>query len=277
MCGACVSAWTARLPRPEVIFDGCCGEGGAARGYVNAGHEVWGCDINPRLRNGYLRSGATEFICADVLEVLADRSFMSQFTFVTYHPPCQHFSQMSRCRPGLASTYPDLITPGRPLLDQLGIPYAIENVSAARPWLRDPVTLCMYMFGRPLYRHRLIEAGGGFRVTPPEPPPSQHPGRPRSPVPRINRECGWPHPVPTARAGHWKPGYFVSVAGHERKGPVRRAMEIDWMSDRDCVKEAIPPYLAEWVAGQLASWRKEARGAQGAGDPAAGFRSGLLS
>jgi len=72
---------------------------------------------------------------------------------------------------------------------------------------------------------------------------------------RVNRECGWPHPVATAKAGHWRPGMFVSVAGHERKAPVRRVMEIDWMSGREAVAEAIPPYLSRWVAGQLRDWR----------------------
>ena len=45
------------------------------------------------------------------------------------------------------------------------------------------------------------------------------------------------------------------MAGHERKRPVRDVMEIDWMSSRDRVKEAIPPYLGYWIARQLAAWR----------------------
>jgi DNA (cytosine-5)-methyltransferase 1 len=123
-------------------------------------------------------------------------------------------------------------------------------VEGARSELRDPVTFCMYMFGRETYRHRLIEAGGGLVLEPPPaPPPGRHPGI------KPNRACGWPHPVPTAKAGHWKPGYFVSVAGHERKEPVRRVMEIGWMSNREAVAEAIPPYLGAEIARQLALWR----------------------
>jgi DNA (cytosine-5)-methyltransferase 1 len=228
---------------PLAVLDVCSGAGGAARGYVQAGFEVRGVDSNPRLREDYLGSGAAEFICADALEVLADRSFVRRFDFIHYSPPCQHFSQMARCRPGLAARYPDLITPGRPLLEAAGRPYVIENVAAARPWLKDPVTMCMWMLGRETYRHRLLEPGGGLTLAPPAPPPANGV--------RPNRECGWPHPVPTARAGHWQPGYFVSVAGHERKEPVRRVMEIGWMRNRDDVAEAIPPYLAHWIAGQL--------------------------
>ena len=238
--------------RPRRFLDGCCGIGGITRGLAYAGgseirNEVWGVDSNKRLRDDYLRSGAAEFICADILEMLADYSFMQRFDFVHCSFPCQHWSQMSRCRPGLAGTYPDLISPGRPLLEAAGKPFVIENVMKARPAMRDPVTLCMSMFGRETYRHRLLEAGGGLVLTPPPAPPvSAITGK----VKPNNRECGWPHLVPTARAGHWQPGYFVSVAGHERKEPVRRVMEIDWARNRDDVKEAVPPYVGAWIAEQ---------------------------
>jgi len=251
-----VSAWY-EARRPRRILDGCCGIGGISAGLASAGYEVWGVDINSRLRDDYLRSGAAQFIHADILEVLADHSFMAQFDAVHCSFPCQFASAMCDCRPGLAATYQNLITPGRPLLEATGKPFVIENVSRARKWLRDPVTLCMFgHFGREHYRHRLIEAGGGLILTPPEFPgraayacdDSQNlHGRPA----RIDRECGRPHPVPTARAGHWEPGYFVSVAGHERKEPVRRVMEITWARNRDAVKEAVPPYVGAWIAEQF--------------------------
>lgn len=263
LCTPCVDTWTAARPVPrqqEIIFDVCSGEGGAARGYAQAGHYVVGLDSNPDCRAGYLRSGAAEFICGDALKYLSDEKFMRRFTFVHFSPPCQFASAMTACRPGLRDTYPNLITPGRPLLNRLYLPYVIENVGAARPWLKDPVTLCMWMFGRETYRHRLIEAGGGFSLQPPPALPDWAwlpPSETHVPARRIrpNYECGWPHPVPTQRAGHWKPGYFVSVAGHERQEPVRRVMEIDWMSNREAVAEAIPPYLGCEVITQLTAWR----------------------
>ena len=113
--------------------------------------------------------------------------------------------------------------------------------------MRNPVTVCMYgHFGRETYRHRLVEAGGGFRLSP---PPAK--GDQTLTGIKPNAECGRPHPVPTAKAGHWKPGYFVSVAGHERKEQVRRVMEIDWARDREDVAEAVPPYVGAWIAQQL--------------------------
>jgi C-5 cytosine-specific DNA methylase len=251
MCPRCTEMWYAqrRAVLPMRIMDGCCGIGGISRGLADAGHEVIGVDSNPRLRDDYLRSGGSEFICADIREVLADLSFMRRLDAATVSPPCQSKSAMSACRPGLAETYENLIPSIRPLLVRWGGPYTIENVSRMRPWLINPVTLCMWgHFGREHYRHRLIEAGGGFRLNPPPPPAPDHQALTQA---KPNAECGRPHPVRTSRAGHWVPGTFVSVAGHERKEPVRRVMEIDWSSNRDAIKEAVPPYVGSWIAQQL--------------------------
>jgi hypothetical protein len=46
---------------------------------------------------------------------------------------------------------------------------------------------------------------------------------------------------------------YVSVSGHERREPVREAMQIDWMRSREDVKEAVPPYMAHWVGTQVAA------------------------
>jgi DNA (cytosine-5)-methyltransferase 1 len=246
----------------EITLDGCCSSGGAAHGLAKAGHYVIGVDTRPEVRDDYLRSGAHEFICASVLDVLSDPGFMARITFTWNSPPCQHFSRMCRCRPGLRAKYPDLITPSRPLLEAWGGPWAMENVADARPWMRDPVTLCMWMWGRETYRHRLVEAGGGLCLTPPACPSSSTtatlpPGYARSKTgDRPNRECGWPHPVPAAKAGHWTPGHFVSVSGHERKEPVQRVMEAPWMRNREDVAESIPWYLAYWAAQELAARRE---------------------
>jgi DNA (cytosine-5)-methyltransferase 1 len=221
------------------VLDGCCGAGGAARGYASAGLLVFGIDNRPELEADYLKSGAAGFLCADILAALA-APWVRNADFIHVSPPCQFYSQMSRCRPDLAAQYPDLIGPVRELLNASGRPWVIENVEAAGPWMKDPVTLCGWMFGREMYRHRLFEAGGGLVL---DAPPAGMAGRRKS--------CGWPHPVPAARAGHWKPGYFVSVAGHERRGPVNAAMGIDWITDREDTAEAIPPAFTEWIGRQL--------------------------
>lgn len=220
------------------VLDGCCCAGGATRGYVNAGHFVWGVDTSPH--PNYLKSGAEGFIHDDILNVLADREFLSNWDFIHISPPCQRGSKMTNCRPGLAETYPDLVAPARELLIASGKPYVIEQPEHGLP-LIDPVTLCGWQFGYETYRHRGFEAGGGFVLAKPPQPP-EPPRRPRS--------CGWDHPVPAARAGHWEPGKFVSVAGHERVGLTRKVMDMDW-TNRSELAEAIPPYFTEWIGLQM--------------------------
>jgi len=224
----------------KAVLDVFCGIGGAARGYVQAGYEVWGVDNNPRLEEDYLASGAYRFTVGDAMEVLADKQLLRRYDFIHVSPPCQFYSQMSRCRPGLADSYPDFIGPSRELLLEAGVPFVIENVNGARAWLREPMTLCGTMFRKPVYRHRLFE-GGGVRLTAPRP----------LEAPRYNKHCGWHHPVKTARAGHWQPGYYVSVSGHERKEPVREAMDITWAREREDVAEAIPPYMSRYIGEQV--------------------------
>jgi DNA (cytosine-5)-methyltransferase 1 len=315
------------------ILDGCCGAGGASRGYVDAGHEVWGTDIAPQ--PNYLRgSGAAGFLRADILDVLRE-PWISNVDFIHVSPPCQRGSRMTSCRPGLAAAYPDLVGEIRELLIATGKAFVIEQPEHGTP-LRDPVTLCGWMFGYETYRHRCFEAGGGFTLAePPRPPGESHvPSRYRigecgrlaravgaltgwevvetedpyygwvghvlarlpdgrlldaeglfdsavfppvcpagececeacagwdepdvrqeaigllnAVLPR-NRACSWPHPVPAARAGHWEPSKFVSVAGHERVALTRKVMAIDWCN-REELAEAIPPYFTRWIGEQL--------------------------
>jgi DNA (cytosine-5)-methyltransferase 1 len=156
-------------------------------------------------------------------------------------PPYQRHSRMSNCRPGLAGDYPDLIGAVRELLEATGKPWVIENVPGAP--LRNPVTLCAWSFGRELYRHRLFEAGGGFTL--PQP---------------AHRE----HTAPASRAGHWKPGTVMSVAGHVGNVALaRQVMEIGW-STREELAEAVPPYFTRWIGEQLAGWAARKRGTEAA-------------
>jgi DNA (cytosine-5)-methyltransferase 1 len=123
---------------------------------------VYGIDSRPELETDYLKSGAADFLCTDILAVLA-APWITNVDFIHVSPPCQFYSQMSRCRPDLAASYPDLIGPVRELLNASGRPWVIENVKAAGPWMKNPAILCAQMFrpGVLLYRHRLFEAGGG--------------------------------------------------------------------------------------------------------------------
>jgi DNA (cytosine-5)-methyltransferase 1 len=207
-----------------VLLDIYCGAGGAGAGYHRAGFRVIGIDIAPQPNYPF------EFIQCDALgylEVLAAMRY-EHFDAIHASPPCQFYSAMSKCRPGLADGYPDLIGPTRELLHRIGLPYVIENVPLARDWMRDPIELCGTMFGYELYRHRLFESN--FPLYAP-----LHPA----------------HVKPASKAGHWRPGTIMSVAGH--CAPValaREIMDIDWTT-RDELAEAIPPYYTSYVGGQL--------------------------
>ena len=205
------------MAKPRLLDLFCCA-GGASKGYADAGFEVVGVDINPQPNYPY------EFIQGDWRDAL-DR-FGDTFDAVHASPPCQGYSAMSTCRPGLADKYPRLIEPVRAALTDLGVPYVIENVEGAP--LVNPTILCGFMFGRELYRHRLFETS--------------------FPLPLIVHP---EHTMRASKAGHWEPGTVMSVAGHIAPiAHARSIMGIDWTT-REELAEAIPPYYTEWVGAAL--------------------------
>jgi DNA (cytosine-5)-methyltransferase 1 len=181
-------------------------------GYHRAGFDVVGVDIGRQPRYPF------EFHQADALEYLAANAH--EFDAVHASPPCQRFSAMSNCRPGLADEYPDLVAATRALLMGTGLPWIMENVegaplaSASDLFGAHGTTLCGHMFGLRLYRHRVFEASFSLHAPP-------HPE----------------HRIPASRAGHWRPGTIISVSGN--CSPIAVA------------RESIPPAYTEYLGGQL--------------------------
>ncbi|WP_354597397.1 SAM-dependent methyltransferase [Streptomyces sp. JL1001] len=208
-----------RVPRPRLLDLYCC-QGGAAKGYADAGFEVVGVDIAPQPRYPFT------FVQADAVAFIREHG--AGFDFIHASPPCQHDSECQRIR---SNDHPDLIAPTRAALELTGRPWVIENVRGAVPKLNSPVMLCGSMFRLENYRHRFFEPGGGFTLT--QPMHATH----QVPQAKMGR------PVPPGHYGQFV-GNFSGVA------LARRVLGVQWMN-RDGIRECIPPAYTEWIAGQF--------------------------
>ncbi len=192
-----------------------CGAGGVSMRLHRAGFEISGVDILPQSHYPF------DFIQGDALKAV-----LRGFDFIWASPPCQAHSRMCGCREGLANQYQDYIPAIRKRLRRWGGPWIIENVVGAP--LENPIMLCGAMFGLKIYRHRIFESNLSLVV----PPHSKH-------------------MVPASKAGHWREGTFISVAGHcSPINVARKAMGIYWMNQNE-LSEAIPPIYSEYLARQV--------------------------
>lgn len=207
------------------ILDLFCGAGGASMGLHKAfpNAEITGVDNCPQPRYPF------KFIQADAMKFS-----LKGYNFIWASPPCQRYSVMTKCRPGLETKYADLVGKTRERLEYEadGAYWILENVVGAP--LKNPVTLCGFIFGLPLYRHRIFE--GNFHLQQPE---------------------HLKHTQPGGKAGHWKPGEIISVSGHcSPMWLAKKAMGIDWMN-RNELSEAIPPAYSMFIANELKKYLKK--------------------
>lgn len=198
------------------LLDLCCCQGGASAGYVAAGFNVTGVDIDPQPRYPY------RFVQADALAYLEE--FGGGYDVIAGSPPCQLHSKAWRIQ---AREHPDLIAPMRALMKASGKPYIIENVPGAP--LHQPIELCGTMFGLRTYRHRLFESN--LSLTPPI-----HPA----------------HTAPTRKMGRaLRPGdYYHAVGNFSGVGLIRADMGSHWMN-RDGLRESIPPAYSQYIGAQV--------------------------
>ncbi|MFD7482548.1 DNA cytosine methyltransferase [Streptomyces mirabilis] len=210
-----------RVPgrRPRLLDLFCC-QGGAAKGYDDAGFDVTGVDKDPQPRYPFrfIQGNAITFV----------REHGAEFDFIHGSPPCQHDTECQRIQ---GNTHPDLIAPTRTALEATGRPWVMENVRGAVPKLRAPVMLCATMFGLENYRHRFFETGGGFTLPQPD-----HAA----------------HTVPQAKMGRpVPPGHYGQFVGNFSGVPLaREVLQVPWMN-RDGIRECIPPAYTEHI-GQAA-------------------------
>jgi DNA (cytosine-5)-methyltransferase 1 len=202
-----------------------CGAGGAAMGYHRAGFDVVGVDI--RLQPNY---PFRPFVKADALEVLSDwdnHGSLHDVAAIHASPPCQEYSSAGKAnKVTLGTTYVDLYEPTRELLERTGLPWVIENVTAAPS--RSGVVLCGSMFGLPIWRHRTFESSH-LLLTP--------------------AFCAHAPDAITV-TGHSPQQWLGGTRKTVSRERYEAAMGIDWMTTAELV-QAIPPAYTEYIGRQL--------------------------
>lgn len=212
------------MTKPLLLDLFCC-QGGAAKGYADAGFEIVGVDKDPQPRYPYT------FVQADAVEYAWENAH--RFDFIHASPPCQKYTVTQVIHGN--QDHPDLIDPTREALELSRRPYVIENVYGARKEMIDPEILCGQMFGLHTYRHRLFETGGGFEFDTPD-----HPAH-TQPVVQLGR------PVEHGR-------FYHAVGNFSGVGIVREDWKVPWMS-RDGIREAIPPAYTEYIGRKFLDQR----------------------
>jgi DNA (cytosine-5)-methyltransferase 1 len=195
-----------------------CGAGGASMGLHLSGFDVTGVDLNPQPRYPF------KFIQADALEV-----DLNGYDLIWASPPCQRYTPGAAMH-GTSANHPHLIPPIRERLLIEGTPFVIENVSAARIHLRNPIMLCGTMFDLGVFRHRLFESS--FLML--EPTHHTHIGK----VGDGKYQTVTGHAGGSSKRDGWRAGGVAEW---------RVAMRINWMVG-DELAESIPPAYSKYIA-----------------------------
>ena len=217
------------------ILDGCCGGGGASMGYYRAftmaGYdvEIIGVDkySQPEYPFTFKQTDALDYLCR----------CWHKYDFIHFSPPCQDHTWSARrwLNSGHRQSN-DILMNTEILLKFTGKPYIIENVEGAP--LLNTITLCGTQFGLRVFRHRKFASNLFLHA------------------PRFSPKANCSH---TGRKVGFGPDDFVTVAGHGGDGSGtlanwQDAMGIDWIHDKDQLKEAIPPAYTEFLGRQVVTY-----------------------
>ncbi len=221
------------MSKPRLL-DLFSGAGGAAMGYHRAGFEVVGVDIKPQSRYPF------GFVQADALEFVAEHGH--EFDVIHASPPCQRYTRIAqRNVRAVARKHPHLVPATREALEATGLPWVMENVVEARPYMPLAITLCGSSFGLDVRRHRLFESNMWL-----SPPPCDHSWQ----TPRFRSLDGRRKQLASVVGVHGHLNYAGEMALREK------AMGIDWMNP-DELSQAIPPAYTQHLGEQLL-WHLEA-------------------
>ena len=233
-----MSARTAETGAPLLLDLYCC-EGGAAKGYADAGFEVIGVDISPQPNYPF------RFIQADALDVLRyglvgaglPEDIDHRIDAIHASPPCQFHLNLGAVnrKMGRAFDHVDLIGETRELLESTGLPYVIENVADARLSLINPVRICGTGLGRPLRRHRLFESNLELEGV-----PCDHKA--------FTEKKYWTGWRPKGKTALSTVVQIYGNAGGREHWP--EALGVDWMTAKG-MTECVPPAYTEHIGAQL--------------------------
>lgn len=204
------------------LLDLFAGAGGCSVGYRRSGFRVKGVDILPHPDYPY------ELTVADAMDVLKDRTFLSQFDVVHASPPCPRYSVATPEEK--RDDHPDLLPDTLRLLREWGGTWVVENVPGAP--LPDAIMICGRAMGlRWTRRHRLF-ASSALLMSP-------------------GCACGSESPYGVTGDGPEKRDYARN--GRKARSPehAREVMGIDWMTTWDDLTDAIPPAYTEYIGDQL--------------------------
>jgi DNA (cytosine-5)-methyltransferase 1 len=223
------------------LLDLFCCAGGASMGYHRAGFEVTGVDIKDQPNYPFY------FIKNDAIEILKDKSFLSQFDAIHASPPCQGYSKATKDNSiyvhySEGKDTPKLIETVRSHLIESKKYYIIENVIGAKNYLINPIRLTGHMFDMPIKRGRYFE-------------------------------CSFPidQPKNIVRPGYCKKyaeknGFDyrdMTVTGKSRrKGCIdvwKKIMDMPWAVRAWELSEAIPPCYTEYIGKQLLKYESNIR------------------
>lgn len=245
-----------------IALDICCRKGGATVGLQRAGFYVIGIDIEPQ--PGY---PGDEFVQLDglaVLEALLKGRWLrgGQAALIWQSWPCQDGNTATagnRAR-GIEDSHEQFIPRARELSNALGIPWVIEQPTSSRAGLiRRDLTLCMDMFKGDMpppwvQKHRSFEFGCWPGALPAQP---EHPTGPvrggsmtgfPKPAGHSSRVRGWRHGQ--VHAGDYVAAYGAG-GGKATAAEIAHAMQVDWMTDRFDLCEAIPPAYSEYIGREF--------------------------
>jgi DNA (cytosine-5)-methyltransferase 1 len=230
------------MSRPRLLDLFCC-QGGAGTGYDRAGFDVTGIDKEPQPRYPF------RFVQADALDVLKHWD-LSAFDAIHASPPCQFRTQMAAAHRSRGfDSRPDMLTPTRALLRELGKPYVIENVVGAKGKMAATLKLHGGMFGLGVDRPRLFESNVLLLA-------------PRAPLAREPVGVYGDRPVK-----RWSSRLNGDMKGKRSTFRIARSVEeardlmgMPWADWHGC-KEAIPPAYTEFIGAQLMDFLVAAKGA----------------